>query len=109
MNIIESLYSIIRKSDKEMRYAYRMTNQIFNSGQAYGIEVERQDVVDGNVIKIERDEIKLISNNENKVRELLDLLYKNQVSPIHLVEILGEYVDEYIYDFDRVEELCVLN
>ncbi|MDF2675395.1 MAG: Uncharacterized protein K0R09_3667, partial [Clostridiales bacterium] len=31
---------------------------------------------------------------------LLKMLYENIVSPLHLLDILGEYVDEYIIDFD---------
>ena len=30
----------------------------------------------------------------------LDLVYKYQVSPVHLVDILGEYVDQYVSDFN---------
>ena len=28
------------------------------------------------------------------------MVYKNGLTPIHLVEVLGEYVDTYISDFD---------
>ena len=94
MKIIESLISSISREGTEMKYMYRLIKSNYKGGQAYGIEVERQDLKDGQAINIERDNIKLISNNKYKVNELLKLLYKNQVSPIHLVEILGEYVDE---------------
>ncbi|AYE34154.1 DUF6514 family protein [Clostridium septicum] len=102
MNIVNSLFSIRTEDNKEHKYFYRLLRSQFRGCQAFGIEVERQDIKDGQVVNIERDDIRLISNDENKVNLLLNLLYENQVSPVHLVDVLGEYVDEYIYDFDRV-------
>ncbi|ATD54057.1 DUF6514 family protein [Clostridium chauvoei] len=105
MNIVDSLLSVRTEDNREHKYFYRLFSSSFRGNQAFGIEVERQVVEDGQVINIERDDISLISNDKQKVSKLLDLLYKNQVSPIHLVDVLGEYVDEYVYDFDRVLEL----
>ncbi|MCI1944536.1 DUF6514 family protein [Clostridium luticellarii] len=69
--------------------------------QSYGIEVERQDVMDGKLVNVQRECIKSISPERYKVHNLLKLLYDNQVSPIHLVDVIGDYVDEYILDFDK--------
>jgi len=77
-----------------------MTKKDFDFGHAFGIEIERQDLIEGEVVRIERDSINKISNKEEKVKELLDLVYRNKVSPIHLVDILGEYVDRYVSDFN---------
>ena len=77
-----------------------MFKENFLDGQAFGIEIERQDLVEGNIIQIERDFISKISNKEDKVKDLLKLIYDYQVSPIHLVDILGEYVDNYVSDFN---------
>lgn len=100
MYIVDSLYNITKSEDKEIRYAYRIISEEFYEGQAFGIEAERQDLIEGNVIRIERDEIRKISNVEEKVKKLLKLIHDNQVSPIHLVDILGEYVDECVSDFN---------
>lgn len=109
MVIVDSLNSTNIRDGKESKYIYRLLKNIFKESQAYGIEVERQDFVDGEIINIERDKIELISNNRYKVNELLRMLYKHEVSPIHLVDILGEYVDEYIYDFDDLGNQQVVN
>ncbi|PRR86359.1 DUF6514 family protein [Clostridium luticellarii] len=69
--------------------------------QSYGIEVERHDVMDGKLVNVQRECIKSISPERYKVHNLLKLLYDNQVSPIHLVDVIGDYVDEYILDFDK--------
>lgn len=100
MYIVDSLYSNSRNDNKEIRYSFRMVKEEFGVGQAFGIEVERQDLIEGSVVQVERDLIRRISNKEEKVKELLDLVHKYQVSPIHLVDILGEYVDNYVSDFN---------
>lgn len=69
--------------------------------QSYGIEVERQDIVDGKLVNIERDCINSISPERHKVHNLLRILYDNRVSPTHLIDVLGDYIDEYILDFDK--------
>lgn len=69
--------------------------------QSYGIEIERQDLLNGELINIERDCVKNISPDRNKVHNLLELLYDHSVSPIHLIDVLGDYIDEYIIDFDK--------
>ena len=100
MNIVNSLYLNFQNDTKESRYSFRMFKEKFLDGQAFGIEVERQDLVNGNIVEIERDSISKISNKEEKVMELLKLVHNHQVSPIHLVDILGEYVDNYTSDFN---------
>lgn len=69
--------------------------------QSYGIEIERHDVLNGELINIERDFVKNISPDRDKVHNLLRLLYDHAVSPIHLIDVIGNYIDEYIIDFDR--------
>ena len=101
MLIVKSLMDYEEKADKtKMVYNYRLTKENYLSGQAYGIEVERQDFVEGVLIKIERDEIRKISSVKEKVEDLLELIHRNKVSPIHIVDILGEYVDNYVIDFN---------
>ncbi|WP_243449400.1 DUF6514 family protein [Clostridium acetobutylicum] len=68
--------------------------------QSYGIEVERKDFVDNKIVNIERDDIKNISVEKEKVHNLMEILYKNVVSPIHFIEVIGSYVDNYTADFD---------
>lgn len=109
MVIVESIMRSVKTDEVERIYHYRMlksnisldySNQSVEV-QAYGIEVERQDIKDGKVINIERNYVRGISPQRHKVHKLLKLLYDNGVSPIHLIDILGEYIDEYIVDFDK--------
>ena len=105
MKIVESLSLAIENKGKKIMYFYRLTQWQTKSGQAFGIEVERQDFKDESLINIERDSVDIISTKKEKVRPILELLYKNNVSPIHLIDIIGAYVDECIEDFNNEEVL----
>lgn len=100
MKVRECFNTVINDDEREMRYSYRLIETEFSRGTAFGIEIERQDIIDNILANIERDSIEIISNDEKKVKVLLDLVYENEVSPIHLVDILGEYADEYVTDFE---------
>ncbi len=86
----------VEKDDCKMNYFYRMTFGKIKDRQAYGIEVERQDIVNGDLVNIERNSINHISTDQAKVKKLFDLISKNNVSPIHLVEVIEEYINEYV-------------
>lgn len=101
MRVKECLYTTIHGDECEFKYLYRLIEQDFYGVQVYGIEVEKEDIVDRKEIGIERDSVNIISPDENKVRKLLNMLYNYKVSPIHLIDIIGEYVDEYVSDFDN--------
>lgn len=105
MKIVESLSLAIENKGKKIMYFYRLTQCQTNTGQAFGIEVERQDLREDVLVNIERDSVDIISTKEDKVRSILELLYKNNVSPIHLIDVIGSYVDECIEDFNDVESL----
>ena len=110
MIVIENLSKRVTENDAKHNYFYRLvkseisvlTNGEFTPVQAFGIEIERQDIVDDVVVFIERDCVKNISPQRYKVKSLIKMLYDNTVSPIHMIDILGEYIDEYIADFDEV-------
>ena len=110
MVIIENLYKKITDGDVNYNYAYRLVKSNISVSmdgkltkiQAYGIEIERQDITNDVVVRIQRDCVENISPQRYKVKNLLKLLYDNTVSPIHMIDILGEYIDEYTNDFDEI-------
>ena len=110
MVIIENLYKKITDGDMNYNYAYRLVKSKISVSmygklteiQAYGIEIERQDITNDRVVRIQRDCAQNISPQRYKVKNLLKLLYDNTVSPIHMIDILGEYIDEYTSDFDEM-------
>lgn len=109
MIILESKVKKFQDGEITRNYYYRMTKDkitIYANSQhkeivAYGLEIERQDL-SGNVLtNILRDQIKCISPSREKVHRLMEILYENMVSPIHLVDILGEEVDLCVNDFEE--------
>lgn len=109
MMVVESMIRNEICEDMKKNYFYRLTKNKISLSlgdgtmevQSYGIEIERQDVLNNSIVNIERDSVKSISPHRHKVHGLLKLLYDNCVSPIHLVEVLGDHIDEYIVDFDE--------
>lgn len=101
MRIVENFTKTITKEDVECRYSYRLTEVDFYGTRAYGIEIERKDYKDSALVNIERDSVEKISCYLDKVEKLTNMLYVYEVSPIHLIDIIGEYVDEYVQDFNH--------
>ena len=99
MRIKMSLSKIVNFDDKESRYIYRIVENSIRNRQAFGIEIERQDFEEGEVINLERDIVDIVASNQRKAEDILMLLFNNLVSPIHLVDIVGEYADLCVNDF----------
>lgn len=99
MKIIENLVSVLDTEKVKYEYSYRIMETNFNNSAFFGIEIERIDYINGKVVNIERETIDKISEDLNKVEQLHKLVFDNLVSPIHLIDILGEYVDKYIAEF----------
>lgn len=107
MNIVEVLNERITVDNVDYVYNYRVITSEYNGINAYGIEVERIDYKDDVEYNLERDDIKLISTDIKKVQELNRILYNNLVSPLHLVDVIGEYADLYVEDFKFIDELTL--
>ena len=99
MRIKKSLSKRVDFDDKESRYIYRIVENSIRNRQAFGIEIERQDFEEGEVINLERDIVDIVASNQRKAEDILMLLFNNLVSPIHLVDIVGEYADLCVNDF----------
>ena len=93
MKINKTLSKIVNIEENEVKYIYRMTENNIKNRQAFGIEIERQDFNNGEIINLERDSVSLVASEERKANDILVLLFNNLVSPIHLVDIVGEYSD----------------
>ena len=110
MVVIENLYKKVTDGDVNYNYSYRLVKSQISVSmydnitkvQAYGIEIERQDITNGAVVRIQRDCVQNISPQRHKVKNLIKILHDNTVSPIHMIDILGEYIDEYTSDFDEI-------
>ncbi|MBS6183468.1 MAG: DUF6514 family protein [Clostridium celatum] len=93
MKINKTLSKIVNVEENEVKYIYRITENNIKNRQAFGIEIERQDFNNGEIINLERDSVSLVASEEMKANDILVMLFNNSVSPIHLVDIVGEYSD----------------
>ena len=100
MNIAEEYEFKSKQEDIEFNYFYRLIKSDYRGTPVYGIEIERKDYVGMKNINIERDKVDMISYKKHKAKEILMKLYKNNLSPIHLVDIIGYYADKFAYEAD---------
>lgn len=109
MNVVEEYTCINNDTNIEYVYAYRLIKREYNNMPVFGIEVERKDYINLKNINLERNTVELISTQRHKVKQLLMRLHKNQVSPIHLIDIIGEDVDKCVYEFENDLSKKVIN
>lgn len=100
MNIANEYVCNRKDEDMEFNYSYRLIKSNYRGMPVYGIEIERKDYIGEKNINIERDCVDLISYEKDKVEDILKKLYKNKLSPIHLVDIIGGDADEFSYKAD---------
>lgn len=51
----------------------------------------------GNEPKVEKREIKYLSNDEQKVNEILDILKKNEVTPVALEDVIIDFSKQRLF------------
>ncbi len=83
-----------------MKYSYLMESRKYNNETVYGIVVKKESIKNKVVVSTIEDRVDIISKKKEVVQKLLDLLYRNQVSPIHLIDIIGETVDNCVLEFN---------
>ncbi|SHH57798.1 DUF6514 family protein [Clostridium grantii] len=109
MIVVENIMKRENVGDTDCHYFYRvikdkicLDKECITSMQSYGIEIERQDYKEDILVNLERESISNISPHRHKVQKLVNTLYNGNVSPIHLIDIVSEKIDEYIEDFETV-------
>ncbi len=83
-----------------MKYSYLMESRKYNNETVYGIVVKKESIKNKVVVSTIEDRVDIISKKKEVVQKLLDLLYRNQVSPIHLIDVIGETVDNCVLEFN---------
>lgn len=73
----------------------------------YGIEITSERLVKGRLDEIFSDRIDVVSSVKGKVINLIEFLKENEVSPVHLLDIVGDYADEWVEDFDK-DAKCIM-
>ena len=63
----------------------------------YGIEVVKTEYLE-NRVNIETTQVKWITDEENKIDEILELLKENEVTPITVENVIEDYMKKDIYE-----------
>lgn len=74
----------------------------------YGVKIERQDFVDNKLINVDTNTIEHISPYRFKIDSLLQALYENTVSPLHLDDLISELVDKYVLNCEELNIECTV-
>ena len=77
----------------ERIYTYEITKQYEDNIIEYGVEVRREDKSKAGKIKVVKNRVGSISSNKEKIEEIINILSRNEVSPIHLKDVLRDYID----------------
>lgn len=75
-----------------IKLEYYKTSGEENVQKNFGIEVVKTEYIDGDV-KIESKEIKDITNDEKKENEILNILKRNEVTPISVQDVLEDLLN----------------
>jgi hypothetical protein len=77
----------------ERIYIYIVTQEKQDNILEYGVKAIREDISNGQIVTMIENEVKYISPKKSLVKGIMDILFRNEVSPIHLKEVVCEYVD----------------
>lgn len=110
--VIETIKCNVEYEQNNMEYTYNLTQSELEihmreekrTINAYGVEVESKVKDKNNDVYEYKEEVKYITPYRCKGSEFLSFLRNNRVSPIHLLEITEEYIEEYYRDFDEATE-----
>lgn len=99
------------EADEQVAYVFRyylledskkiLINESHINVPCYGIEITSERIVQGRLEEVFCDSLDAVSSIKDKVVNLIEFLRDNEVSPYHLIDIVGEYADEWVGDFDK--------
>ncbi len=72
---------------------YKIINEdefVKEKNKKYGIEIVKTEYI-GNDMKVENKMIKYLSNNEQKIDEILKILKENEVTPIAVQDVICDF------------------
>ena len=104
------------ENQKECLYRYYLIKSNKNierndnvvSVPCYGIGIKSEVILNGKILSAYDDTINAVSSVEDKVLKLIEMFKDNNVSPVHLIDIAGEYADEWVDDFDEYADKILL-
>lgn len=114
--IIDTINCSIKCDDGELEYIYNLTERKLSlevEGKeeeiiTYGVEAQSYVVKENKKVLISKDAIEVLTPYKHKAKEFINMLRKNEVSPVHLLNIAEEVIEEYYLDFEKVVQVISL-
>ena len=110
--IVDTVKCKVKEDNGEFEYIYNLVENKLSLEMckdnilAYGVEVQSFIKTNGKMVMVDKEEVKFISPYKYKVKEFMSMLEKNLVSPIHLIDIVEEVIEDYYLDFDNISKVC---
>jgi hypothetical protein len=67
---------------------------------SYGLGIIGEQILEGKIVDTYEELFDAVSPKRNKVISLSDFLVDNEVSPLHLIDVIGESVDNWVTDYE---------
>lgn len=78
---------------------YKVINEdefVKNNNAKYGIKIVKTEYIETNT-NVEDETIKYLSDNEQKIDELLNVLKNNEVTPICVQDVISDFLKSSFY------------
>lgn len=94
----EELSEVCIEHKIELEY-YKIINKensVKNNKLKFGIKIVKKEYIN-NSIMTEEKEIKNLSDNEQKIIEILEVLKRNKVTPIGVIDVMLDMSNKYLF------------
>lgn len=114
--IIDTINCNLKCENGELEYVYNLTEKKLSlevEGEeeevvSYGVEAQSFIKTGEKRTLVSKEEIQVLTPYKHKAKEFISMLRRNEVSPIHLLDIAEEIIEEYYLDFDKVVQAANL-
>lgn len=114
--IIDTINCSIKCDDGELEYIYNLTERKLSlevKGKeeeiiTYGVEAQSYMIKENKKVLIFKDAVEILTPYKHKAKDFINMLRRNQVSPVHLLNVAEEVIEEYYLDFEKVVQAISL-
>lgn len=102
---------IVTVKDEEIlrEYKYEITESLYRGCKCYGISIKRTDYLNEIIVKEVKESVELVTPDLERATQFVDMLSEKNVSPFHLIDIISEYEDKFIDDFNKLDKVINVN
>lgn len=100
----------VEEGEREFEYVYKLTeNNLSVNGDCgcktlvvYGVEIQSYEKNNDEFNLLGSEAVRYLSPSKTRVKDFVEMLKSNTVSPVHLLDITEEVIEDFYNDFDKV-------